>query len=166
MSLPTYLVLCQVLPNTPNLDLLNPLTTGKIIFFSHFRMLIHSSHNIYTFHTMCMSIFSKQCSHSTYIFFYTNKHKTQNYIQSVSIMLDVARKKKKNNANTVTYRQLKKKCKSAFCGPHVPPPNPTTHHSHPLNFTHISSLSFGRLSLFFLSFSLFSFYWNTHTLTR
>ena len=26
-----------------------------------------------------------------------------------------------------------------------------------------SLLSFGRLSLFFLSFSLFSFYWNTHT---
>ena len=94
MSIPTYLLLCQLLPNTPNLDLLNPLTMGKIIF-SHYRMLIHSSHNIYTFHTICISTFSKQCSHSTYIFFYTNKHKTQNYIQSVSIMLDVAKKKKK-----------------------------------------------------------------------
>ena len=54
------------------------------------------------------------------------------------------------------------KCKSAFCGPRVPPPNPTTHHSHPL-ISPTSLLSFGRLSLFFLSFSLFSFYWNTHT---
>ena len=53
---------------------------------------------------------------------------------------------------------------SEFCGPHVPPPNPTTHHSHPLNFTHISSLLAGSLLSFFLSFSLFSFHFaETHT---
>ena len=44
---------------------------------------------------------------------------------------------------------------------HVPPPNPTPYHS----FSSTSLLSFGRLSLFFLSFSFFSLYLNTHTLT-
>ena len=48
---------------------------------------------------------------------------------------------------------VKKKKKSKwFCGPRVPPPNPTTHHSHLLNFTHISSLFWPAPSL--LSFIL------------
>ena len=66
----------------------------------------------------------------------------------------------------VTSREFKKKkkCKSEFCGPHVPPPNPTTHHSHPLNFTHISSLFWPALS--FLSFIFFLFILLKHTHTH
>ena len=60
---------------------------------------------------------------------------------------------------------VKKKKKSQnFCGPLVPPPNPTTHHSHPLNFTHISSLFW--LALSFLSFIFFLFILLKHTHTH
>ena len=60
-------------------------------------------------------------------------------------------------------KKKKKKCKSAFCGPRVPPPNPTTHHSHPLNFTHISSLFWPALSFLSFIFSLFILLKHTHS---
>ena len=64
-------------------------------------------------------------------------------------------------------KKIKKRVSQNFCGPHVPPPNPTTHHSHPLNFTHLSSLLAASLPSFFLSFSLFSFLFaETHTHTH
>ena len=65
--------------------------------------------------------------------------------------------------NTPSVLKKKKKCKSAFCGPRVPPPNPTTHHSHPLNFTHISSLFWPTLSFLSFIFSLFILLKHTHT---
>ena len=43
----------------------------------------------------------------------------------------------------------------------MPSPNHTPHHT----FSPTSLLSFGRLSLLFLSFCFFSLYWNTHTLS-
>ena len=52
--------------------------------------------------------------------------------------------------------------KSDFLVPTCLPPNPTPHHS----FSPTSFLSFGQLSLFFLSFSFFSLYLNTHTHTH
>ena len=70
--------------------------------------------------------------------------------------------------HTITSCQLKKKnVKSAFfCGPHVPPPNPTTHHSHPLNFTHLSSLFWPALSFLSFIFSFFILLKHTHTHTH
>ena len=63
----------------------------------------------------------------------------------------------------VTSHLLKKKKKKErirlFLVATCPPPNPTPHHS----ISPTSLLSFGRLSLFFLSFSL---YLNTHTHTH
>ena len=58
---------------------------------------------------------------------------------------------------------LKKKKKGErirlFLVPTCSPPNPTPHYT----FSPTSLLSFGRLSLFFLSFSFFALYLHTHT---
>ena len=61
----------------------------------------------------------------------------------------VKKKKKKGNDQIILV-------------PTCSPPNPTPHHS----FSPTSLLSFGWLSLFFISFSFFSLYLNTHTHTH
>ena len=45
----------------------------------------------------------------------------------------------------------------------MPPPNPTTHYSYPLNFTHFSSLFWPALSVLSFIFSLFILLKHTHT---
>ena len=85
-----------------------------------------------------------------------NKYHCTNYIifQQLSVIRPISLKNKINNF-------LKKGEDHIILSSHVPPRNPTPHHS----FSPTSLLSFGRLSLFFLSFSFFSLYLNTHTLT-
>ena len=65
-----------------------------------------------------------------------------------------------DDCNIPSVKKKKKKERiRLFLVPTCPPPNPTPHHS----ISPTSLLSFGRLSLFFLSFSL---YLNTHTHTH